>query len=219
MTDTGEGMDEATLARAMEPFFTTKGVGKGTGLGLPMVHGIAEQSGGRLILRSRRGEGTTAQLWLPVAAEGGRAASLESQPISPLPARGPQPLVVLAVDDDSLVLLNTVAMLEDLGHTALAAASGQQALDILRQEARVDLLIVDQAMPHMTGTQLAAAVKVEWPDLPMILATGYAELPPGTNPVLQRLNKPFRQSDLTRALAEALQARQGASNVTRLRAR
>ncbi len=177
------------------------------------------RSGGRLILKSRKGEGTTAQLWLPVAAVGGRVAGLESQPISPLPARGAQPLVVLAVDDDSLVLLNTVAMLEDLGHTALAAASGQQALDILRREAKVDLLIVDQAMPHMTGTQLAAAVEVDWPDLPMILATGYAELPPGTNLALHKLNKPFRQGDLTRAIADALQPGPGASNVTRLRAR
>ncbi|RUX68993.1 hybrid sensor histidine kinase/response regulator, partial [Mesorhizobium sp. M7A.F.Ca.US.005.03.1.1] len=115
VADSGEGMDGETLARATEPFFTTKGVGKGTGLGLSMVHGMTEQMGGCLVLKSSRGTGTTAELWLPIAT-----ASSEF-------ARGPDVLAeeaietaslrILAVDDDALVLLNTAAMLEDLGHT------------------------------------------------------------------------------------------------------
>src|SRR6202043_2255581 len=111
--DNGEGMDAETLRHAMEPFFTTKGPGKGTGLGLPMVHGLAEQSGGRFNLRSRVGEGTTAELWFPVDHE---AVSAAKHPRPPAAGAEGQhlSLVVLAVDDDDLVLMNTVAMLEDL---------------------------------------------------------------------------------------------------------
>ena len=128
-------MDEETLRRAAEPFFTTKGVGKGTGLGLSMVHGFAEQSGGRLILRSQKDRGTTAELWLPVA-------KASAQPVAPpqaVPAKTFRPLTILAVDDDALVLMNTVAMLEDLGHTVFEAYSGKEALEILRREDSVDL--------------------------------------------------------------------------------
>ncbi|MGB8067085.1 MAG: PAS domain S-box protein, partial [Pseudolabrys sp.] len=110
VTDTGEGMDEETLGRATEPFFTTKGVGKGTGLGLSMVHGFAEQSGGRLILRSQKDRGTTAELWLPVA----KASAQPVTPAQAAPAKTVRPLTILAVDDDALVLMNTVSMLEDL---------------------------------------------------------------------------------------------------------
>src|SRR6202035_5746638 len=113
--DTGIGMDEATLRRAMEPFFTTKGAGKGTGLGLSMVHGVAEQSGGWFTLRSRQGEGTTAELWLPAAEK--QAAVVGRSEREGNDARVDRvPLVVLAVDDDGLVLTNTIAMLDDLGH-------------------------------------------------------------------------------------------------------
>ena len=180
--DTGEGMDQATLSRAMEPFFTTKGLGKGTGLGLPMVHGLAQQSGGRFVLKSRVGEGTTAELWLPVGAE---AASAKEQrrPVSPGADRPHALLVVLAVDDDGLVLTNTLAMLEDLGHTALGASSGNAALEVLRQDNSIDLVITDQVMPRMTGLQLANAIKAEWPKLPVILATGFAEIPSGTSEI------------------------------------
>ena len=130
--DTGEGMDEDTLRRAMEPFFTTKGPGKGTGLGLSMVHGVAEQSGGWFNLQSRKGEGTTAELWLPVA-EGHTPAIGRGERQANDPLVDQASLVVLAVDDDGLVLTNTVAMLDDLGHDGIAASSGKEALDILRQ--------------------------------------------------------------------------------------
>ncbi|HXS05443.1 MAG TPA: PAS domain S-box protein [Rhizomicrobium sp.] len=195
--DHGEGMDAETLARATEPFFTTKGVGKGTGLGLPMVHGMAEQIGGRFILKSRKGEGTTAEMWLP-------AAIVSAEATSPVPAEtGAAPsatLKVLAVDDDSLVLFNTTAMLEDLGHHPLEAHSGEEALATLA-EAEVDLVITDQAMPQMSGAQLIAAIKSRWPDLPVILATGYAELPSGADRNWEKLSKPFSETDLKQAIA------------------
>lgn len=204
ITDTGEGMDEATLARAAEPFFTTKGVGKGTGLGLAMVHGVAEQSDGRLVLKSRKGEGTTAELWLPVAKIDAEPFGQNKQPALAETARAIGPLLVLAVDDDRLVLTNTTAMLEDLGHTVLEAAGGTQALDILRRGGAVDLVITDQAMPDLTGVQLAETIQHEWPNLPVILATGYAELPPGPGAHLPRLAKPFGQAALSRAIADVV---------------
>jgi CheY-like chemotaxis protein len=198
MSDTGEGMDQATLDRATEPFFTTKGPGKGTGLGLPMVHGLAEQSGGRFYLRSRLGEGTTAELWLPAAEEAVPALE-QSRPSAPRAEKQQDRLVVLAVDDDSLVLTNTVAMLEDLGHTCFGVSSGSAALEVLRANT-VDLVITDQVMPRMTGLQLADAIKAEWPKLPVILATGFAETPPG-GMTFPRLSKPFTQAELAEKLA------------------
>ena len=199
VADSGEGMDEATLARAADPFFTTKGVGKGTGLGLAMVHGMAEQSGGRLILRSKKGEGTTAEIWLrvstPATITSHERASLESAlDLADEPSQF-HPLRILAVDDDNLVLINTLAMLEALGHTPLEASSGLEALEILRRD-EVDLLITDQAMPQMTGVELAAAIRAERPGLPVILASGFAELPAGTTPDMRRLTKPFGQAQL-----------------------
>ena len=204
VSDTGAGMDEDTLTHAVEPFFTTKGVGKGTGLGLPMVHGLAEQSGGRLRLTSRIGEGTTAEMWLPGAV--GPGAAPERHPDhAPAPDGLARRLRILAVDDDDLVLMNTTAMLEDLGHEVLEAHSGAQALQILRMEAaNIDLLVTDQAMPNMTGLQLAETTRDLRPELAVILATGYAELPPGAaDPSLERLAKPFTQAELAEAVERA----------------
>jgi signal transduction histidine kinase len=196
--DTGEGMDEGTLNRAMEPFFTTKGIGKGTGLGLPMVHGLAQQSGGRFVLKSRVGEGTTAEVWLPADSDV-HSAKKQKRPIS---AEADWPhtlLVVLAVDDDPLVLTNTLAMLEDLGHTAHGASSGIAALEVLRQENPIDVVITDHVMPLMTGLQLANKIKAEWPKLPVILATGFAEIASGSFE-FARLSKPFSQTELAETL-------------------
>jgi len=113
---------------------------------------------------------------------------------------------VLAVDDDALVLTNTAAMLEDLGHRVFEASSGEQALEILGQESSVDLVLTDQAMPGMTGSQLAEAVRSRWPGTPVILATGYAELTPGTVPALLRLSKPFGQRELSEAIGRLVDA-------------
>jgi len=216
VVDTGEGMDEATLARAMDPFFTTKEPGKGTGLGLPMVHGLAQQSGGRLLLKSRKGEGTTAELWLPIAK--GRSAGAPSKAAEPAAKQKTQPLVVVVVDDDSLVLTNMAAMLEDLGHRVFEASSGQQALEILRREGgTVDLLITDHAMPQMTGLQLIQEIRAERSDLPVILATGYAELPPDADPHLPKLAKPFFQHDLAQAVDRAVHHGRSATRVLQFR--
>jgi PAS domain S-box-containing protein len=193
VNDAGEGMDAETLQRATEPFFTTKGAGKGTGLGLPMVQGLAEQFGGRFGLRSLVGEGTTAEIWLPVAED--IAVSEPARSTGRAKERYYEPLIVLAVDDDALVLANTVAFLEELGHTALAAASGRAALDILRGTGDIDLVITDQMMPEMTGAELAKAIRAEWPTISIILASGFAEAPSDIV-AMTRLAKPFTQDDL-----------------------
>ena len=215
VSDSGEGMDEATLRRATEPFFTTKGVGKGTGLGLSMVHGFAEQSGGRFIMHSRKGRGTTAEIWLPTA-------KISAQPIAPArasPAKTMLPRTVLAVDDDALVLMNTVAMLEDLGHTVFAAYSGEEALAILRREDSVDLVVTDQAMPNMSGTDLAKTIIGEWPDIPVLLATGYVDRVAGEDTGLPKLTKPFLQRDLADAMARMNVPRRNGDQVVPLRPR
>ena len=199
--DEGEGMDEATLAKAAEPFFTTKGVGKGSGLGLPMVHGLAAQSGGKLILKSRKGEGTTAELWLPAAAAPSQVPVARPVEVDQVSNR---PLNILAVDDDALVLMNTTMMLEDLGHKVHEVTNGKAALAVLESGEPIALVISDHAMPGMTGSQLALAIHMIWPHLPVILATGYAELPGGSPIDLPRLSKPFSQKELAKAVADVL---------------
>ena len=202
ITDTGAGMDPTTLARCVEPFFTTKGVGKGTGLGLSMVHGLAAQSEGKLVLRSRVGEGTAAELWLPraeVGAEESPAASLSDLPPRPLHRR-----TVLVVDDDPLVLASMASMLEDLGHAAVEASSGRQALEILRAAAKVDLVLADYAMPEMTGLQLAVEVRQLRPSLPMLIASGYADRADLVDSDVPLLAKPFEQAVLATRIEDCL---------------
>lgn len=204
VVDRGEGMDEATLSQATTPFFTTKGVGKGTGLGLSMVQGLAEQSGGCLVLKSEKGVGTRAELWFPaIEANAAIVPKVEKAELPEALEGGRRKLRILAVDDDSLILMNTTLMLEDLGHTVFEATAGSDALDILHQET-VDLVISDHAMPQMTGSQLAEAIRKEWPNMPIILATGYAELPQGVNTNLPKLGKPFSQRQLAEAILKAL---------------
>ncbi|MEK0085374.1 PAS domain-containing protein [Benzoatithermus flavus] len=203
LTDTGIGMDRETLERAMEPFFTTKGVGKGTGLGLSMVDGLAAQSGGRFTLASEPGRGTTAEILLPVAPPQPRAEP-SAPPIEAEAGPEPRALSVLVVDDDQLILMGTTELVADLGHTAIEAGSAQEALDILRSGRTVDVVLTDQAMPGMTGLQLAVAIEAEWPGLPVILATGFAEMPDTmTRSVVALLKKPVRQNVLAAALVRA----------------
>ncbi|OLF53832.1 PAS domain-containing sensor histidine kinase [Pseudomonas chlororaphis] len=198
--DDGEGMDEQTMACAADPFFTTKGVGKGTGLGLSMVHGLAEQLGGRLILSSRPGQGTRAELWLPLATQALRVAPARDSEA----AAAPQPLCILVVDDDSLVLSSTTLLLEDLGHRVLCAMSGAQALQCFQEHPAIDLMITDLAMPVMDGGQLASAVRQLRPHLPIVLASGYAQRLEGLAAVLPRVSKPYTQLQLVEVLAHAL---------------
>jgi PAS domain S-box-containing protein len=201
--DTGEGMDANTLAKATEPFFTTKGVGKGTGLGLSMIHGLAKQLGGSFTLRSTLGLGTHATLWLPVAQYAGSVAP--QSPVNNDVRQHPGRLKILAVDDDGLILMNTAALLEDLGHEVLEASSGEMAVAILRHHPDIDVLITDQAMPKMTGTQLADLATDLRSDLPIILASGYGDIPPGSQQRIVKLGKPFTQAMLEDAVMQALQ--------------
>lgn len=197
VTDSGTGMDEATLRRATEPFFTTKGAGKGTGLGLSMVDGLAAQSDGAMRISSSVGVGTTVELWLPVSE---RAAA--EMPASAAGVAGTSRcFCILVVDDDLLIGAATTAMLEDLGHNVLESTSGARALDMLRSGTKVDLVITDQAMPNMTGTELARMIRQDWPDLPIVLATGYGDLPNSEDPGLPRLSKPYRQEELAATIA------------------
>ncbi|MBA4090546.1 MAG: hybrid sensor histidine kinase/response regulator [Sphingobium sp.] len=209
--DEGEGMDAATLERAREPFFTTKGVGKGTGLGLSMVHGFAQQCGGSLTIASEPGVGTSVSLWLPMAqadAEAQHIAMVVEELHDP-----DMPLVILAVDDDDLVLTNTAGMLEDLGHTVFQASSGADALRLLAGGS-VDLVVTDHAMPGMTGAQLADAIEQMQPGLPVVIITGFAELPPHATHRL-RLDKPFRQAELARTVATAMRTALASAIVAR----
>ena len=211
LKDSGEGMDEATLARATEPFFTSKGTGRGTGLGLSMVQGFAAQSGGRLVLASHVGKGTVAEIWLPASAEAPQEASDTIKLV-----RKPTPLeakALLVVDDDPLVLANTVAMLEDDGHAVSGAASGREALELVRSGQEFDLLITDYLMPGMNGLKLAVAVSDLRPGLPVLLVSGYAQLSPDEVCNLPILSKPFDQVELAEAVSSAL----GKSNVLLLR--
>jgi CheY-like chemotaxis protein len=174
-----------------------------------MVHGLAEQSGGRLELRSRPNHGTAASLWLP--------AELTAPVVSAAPTKRPDelsataPLDVLVVDDDALVLLNTAAMLEDMGHRVVTAPSGSEALLLFEGAQSIDLVITDQGMPGMTGLQLIEKLRGFKPRLPVVLATGYAEVPADSAQDHVRLSKPFFQ----RQLAEAVEAAINPGNSTR----
>jgi CheY-like chemotaxis protein len=197
VADTGTGMDEATLKRAIEPFFSTKGLGKGTGLGLSMAHGLASQLGGALNIYSKLNFGTKVELWLPVstarptdsvAGLGSARNSLETGK-------------VLLVDDEAAVRSTTADMLANLGYTIVEAASAREALDLLEQGLRPNLLLTDHLMPGMTGTDLAREVRSRWPDCALLLVSGFAEVE-GVAPDLPRLTKPFRQEELTAALKD-----------------
>lgn len=199
VVDTGTGMSPETLKRAVEPFFSSKPLGKGTGLGLSMVHGLAVQLGGALQLTSTVGRGTSATLVLPVAS---MAPAVEGRaPSAPMAKRS---AVILFVDDDPLIAMSTAEMLEDLGHRVIGVNSGQHALEILRSEQPIDLMMTDHMMPGMTGLELVAASRDVRPALPVLLATGYAELPEGTQLDLPRLAKPYHQDQLRDRLDQLL---------------
>ncbi|WP_126173982.1 hybrid sensor histidine kinase/response regulator [Altericroceibacterium xinjiangense] len=196
VADEGQGMDEATLSNATEPFFTTKGIGKGTGLGLPMVKGMIEQCGGEFCLTSELGKGTTAEIRLPVASDGQERSCEPPKPF----VQGGRQLCILAVDDDAIVLLNTVTMLSDMGHEVLQATSGPAALEILKHRP-VDMLITDYAMPGMSGGDLVREAGNLRPELRCVILSGYADAPEGTAPGIPRLAKPFADHDLASIVA------------------
>ncbi|HKU25210.1 MAG TPA: ATP-binding protein, partial [Candidatus Sulfotelmatobacter sp.] len=193
VADEGHGMDDDTLQKAIEPFFSTKELGKGTGLGLSMIHGLALQLQGALRLTSTPGKGTRAELWIPVSDES-PVVSKDTEVAEP--DQRVKPLRVLLVDDDFLIAMSSVDMLVDLGHEVVEAHSGKEALAHLKDDGRFDLLITDYSMPEMTGGDLANAARDLFPDLPILIASGYAELPPGIDFDVVRLAKPYSQQQL-----------------------
>ncbi len=196
VTDTGKGMDEDTRRRAIEPFFSTKGIGKGTGLGLSMVHGLAAQLGGALTIDSVPGRGTTIELWLPISTSALEADQPAAEPHALPEGRG----VALLVDDEDLVRMSTAHMLADLGYDVVEAGSAEEALRMVRDGLAPDLLVTDHLMPGMTGAQLVRELKAEHPTLRTLIVSGYAEAE-GIDPDIPRLTKPFRSADLAESLS------------------
>jgi CheY-like chemotaxis protein len=193
-------MDETTLAHAVEPFFSTKGIGQGTGLGLSMVHGLASQLGGALTIRSAVGAGTTVELWLPVSHAA--AGAIDAVP----PTK--QPLLVgtaLVVDDEPLVRMSTAEMLSELGYAVVEAGSAEEALQRVREGLRPNLLVTDHLMPGMSGTDLGLALRNQHPELQILVVSGYANNE-GITPDLSRLTKPFRSDELAASLANLAKA-------------
>ena len=208
VVDTGTGMDEATLAKAVEPFFSTKEVGRGTGLGLSMVHGLAAQLDGGFELSSKPGEGTRADLYLPIT----ETVLPPAGPSHTGPVTASQPLVLLLVDDEDLVRTGTAAMLRDLGHEVHEAAGGGQALSLIGAGLSLDALVTDYMMPQINGAELARRADELRPGLPVLVVTGYAggDLAIGW----PQLAKPFRQTDLSAALERVVE---NSGRVVRLR--
>ena len=202
VADSGEGMTEDVLSRAVEPFFTTKEIGKGSGLGLSMVHGVATQSGGGLRIDSRVGRGTTVSVFLPRARRLSAIARGREAPSAPVH----EGATILVVDDDPDVRELAVSSLESLGYRLLAAESGPAALNVLTNADRVDLLLVDMAMPGMNGVEMIRRARERRPALRALLVTGYADVaafaPADGDLVLQ---KPYRLDRLADSVAEALQ--------------
>ncbi len=196
--DTGTGIPPEILGRVFEPFFTTKGVGQGTGLGLAMVFGLVQQSGGTIRIDSAVGHGTTVLLYLPRSREAVEA--LPTVPAAPAPA--PRRARVLVVDDDPQVRHVTASFLNGFGYDEAEVPSGEAALERLDAE-RFDLVVADLAMPGMSGLDLAEAVRARWPALPFLLVTGHAEAAriPADFSVLE---KPFPSAELAARVAALL---------------
>src|SRR4249919_3158612 len=202
VTDNGCGMDAATLKRATEPFFTTKETGRGTGLGLSSVQGLALQSGGGFALESVPGQGTVATLWLPASDEPAEPVpEPDHEDSPPLAARS---AMVLLVDDEALVRAGSRHMLGEAGHAVVEATSAVEALQLLRAGLRVDILVTDYAMPGMSGSRLAEEARKLQPGLPVLLVTGYANLDDAEAERLPRLAKPYSAAGLAHAVAKLL---------------
>ena len=208
--DSGVGMGADTLARAVEPFFSTKETGRGTGLGLSMVHGLAAQLGGAFALTSAPGQGTRADLYLPIAGD---------KAVGEIPAHHralaaiDRPLSILLIDDEEIVRTATAEMIRDLGHEVIEAAGGAEALGKLAAGLQVDAVITDYKMPRIDGAELSRRVNAIRPGVPILIITGYTGT---TEDILKlpRLAKPFTQGDLASALADLVDA---GNNVVPLR--
>jgi CheY-like chemotaxis protein len=198
--DQGEGMGEEVLARATEPFYSTKPMGKGTGLGLAQVYGIARQSNGALRIESRIGEGTRVDILLPAVAAPAEQARVQDRGGARLEPR--RTATILVVDDDPDVRAFLGDSLESLGHTVVRAASGEEALALL-PDAKADLALIDYAMPGIHGAEVARIARQRLPDLPIVFVTGYAEtqqLEAALGPGAPVLRKPFTVEELADAV-------------------
>jgi len=200
--DTGSGISSENLEKVLEPFFTTKELGKGSGLGLSMVYGFAKQSNGAFHIDSEVGVGTTAELWLPRSP----AAAVSASAPPEVHRRTLRPLKVLLVDDHPEVRSTTAAVLEDSGHQVIEADNGSDALiKLKKRDCDFDLLITDYAMPHLSGTDFLKEARLVCPEVPALLITGYADTemikdrPPG----VEMLLKPFTPAVLDSAIARA----------------
>ena len=209
VTDTGTGMPPETVARVFEPFFTTKPMGEGTGLGLSMIYGFAQQSGGQVRIYSEVGQGTTVCIYLPhhygaVADD----ATVEATPDLP---RSEQGETVLVVDDEPTVRMLVTDILEDLGYAAIEAGDSATGLKVLQSDVRIDLLVTDVGLPGgMNGRQMADAARSHRPDLKVLFITGYAEnailgngtLPPG----MSVLTKPFAMDNMAARIRSMIES-------------
>jgi signal transduction histidine kinase len=202
VSDNGSGIPPDILDRVFDPFFTTKPVGKGTGLGLSQVFGIAEQSGGTAQVTSAQDIGTMVTIWLPLT----EPQDESDASAAPIDATGDRGGTVLVIDDDDGVRRFLVDCLEMLGYRVIQAANGAAGLDHVARE-RPDLMIVDFAMAGMNGAEVARAVHATYPDLPVILVTGYADFDLADQPagIDRILRKPFKIGDLRDALADTMQ--------------
>ena len=201
VSDTGVGMPPEVLERIFEPFFSTKPAGQGTGLGLSMIYGFAQQSGGQVRVHSQAGQGTSVKLYLPVAA----SAEREAEPHARAPAQEGSGQTVLLVEDDDSVRLLVREVLEELSYHTLEASNGDQAIPILMSGRHIDLLVSDVGLPGINGRQLAELARRQRPDLPVLFVTGYAENAAirshflGTN--MDMITKPFAIADLSAKIA------------------
>jgi signal transduction histidine kinase len=202
VTDTGSGMTKEVLAKAFEPFFTTKEIGKGSGLGLSQVLGFAKQSGGGMRIETRVGEGTSVKVYLPRAENFGSEATVVPVGAARSNRTGE---IILIVDDDSSVRDVTASILEDLGYVVLKLGSGGAALDLLDRQPNVDLVLLDFAMPGMSGVEVARQVQLKHPAIPILFVTGYADKNALRDVGEERIiKKPFIGEELAKKVNAAL---------------
>ena len=213
VSDTGTGMSPSVVARAFEPFFTTKEQGKGTGLGLAQLYGFAKQSGGTARIESREGEGTTVTIYLPRTDRVSVAAAPEI--LQPGPT---ERMRILVVDDDDDVRNVAAALIEEIGYEVESAESGDAALKLMTP-GRFALVITDVAMPGMSGVELVRQIRRKTPDLPIIFASGYADVQTFGDELLSEsvLKKPYRIAELAARIGTALAERPGSGNVLEFR--
>jgi PAS domain S-box-containing protein len=207
VTDTGTGMAPDVIARAFDPFYTTKPLGQGTGLGLSMVYGFTKQTGGQVRIYSEVGQGTTVRLYLPRHL--GEAEVAEEMPTLAQAPRAAAGQTVLVVDDEPTTRMLVAEVLEDLGYAAVEASDGASGLTILRSDARIDLLVTDVGLPNgMNGRQLADAARVSRPELKVLFITGYAENAVVGNghlePGMHVMTKPFALEALASRIKELI---------------